>query len=63
MRLAFSSCSRGLAVTGFIGTGRWDYLVATGYQAALEILHHEQSLSEGTFPRRNLGRASGRAWL
>ena len=61
--LVFSSCSGGLAVTRFIRTVGWDYVVAIGYKIALEILHHEQSLSEGAFPRRNLGRARGRAWL
>lgn len=61
--LAFSFCSGGLAVTCFIRTVGWDYLVAIGYKVALEILQHEQSLSEGAFPRRNLGRARGRAWL
>lgn len=64
MGLAFSSCSGGLAATRFIiRTVGWDYLVAIGYKVALEVLHHEQSLSEGAFPKRNLGRARGRAWL
>lgn len=61
--LAFSSCSGGLAITHLIRTVGWDYLVAIGYKVALEILCHEQSLSEEAFPRRNLGRDGGSAWL
>lgn len=61
--LAFSSCSGGLAVTCFVGTVGWDYLVAIGYKAALEILRHKQSLLEGAFPKRNLGSGGGRALL
>lgn len=55
--LAFFSCSGELATTCFIRT------VESGYKVALEILHHEQSLQEWAFPRRNLGRDKGRAWL
>lgn len=55
---AFFSCSEGLAVTFFIRIVRWDRLLAVGYKVALEILYSEQSLSEGSFPRRNLGWAA-----
>lgn len=61
--LAFSSCSVVLATICFIRTVGWDSLVALGYKVALEILQHEQSLLEGAFPRRNLVRDRGRAWL
>lgn len=59
----FSSRSEGLAVTFFIRVVGGDPLLAVGHKVALQILHCEQSVSDGSFPRRNLGRVVGRAWL
>lgn len=44
----------------FISIVGWDPLLAIGYKVALEILHSEQSLSEGRFPRKNFQKGNGK---